>query len=219
MSRRDRSSTIRHAGPAPRIVLAGRPGAGKGTQGVRLARRMDVQYLSTGDLLRDEITARSALGRAVERFVESGRLVPTRLIVAIVENNLRVGGYVLDGFPRTVAQATALFERESLAPSVAIEIVVPADVVVERVTARGRGDDAPSVARERLVTFDTETAQALRLFDRRGLLIRVDGNAPPDVVESRIRQALATDAQPAPYPAFDAAMGSANRACRDIGVV
>ena len=120
---------------AARVVIAGRPGAGKGTQGTRLARRLGVRHLSTGDLLRDAIAIQSSLGRAVERLVRAGRLVPTGLIVAIVESNLDTGGYVLDGFPRTVVQAEALFERDAFAPNVTIEIVVPTHIAL---APRGR---------------------------------------------------------------------------------
>ncbi len=86
------------------MVLIGRPGAGKGTQGERLARRLGVRYVSTGHLLRHEIAMQSPLGTAVERLVGAGRLIPPGLIVTIVETNLDGGGYVLDGFPRTVMQ-------------------------------------------------------------------------------------------------------------------
>lgn len=175
---------------APKVVIAGRPGAGKGTQGTRLAQRLNVQYLSTGDLLRHEIAVESALGNAVNRLVAAGRLVPTGLILAIVETNLGEGGYVLDGVPRTLAQAEALFDQETLAPTVAIEIVVPAHVALARLTERGRGDDAPIVAGERLATYETETVPAVDWLERRGLLLRVDGHQSPDVVEQNVLRSL-----------------------------
>ncbi len=177
-------------GPARRVVVAGRPGAGKGTQGARLARRLGVQHLSTGDLLRDEIAIGSPLGSAVERLVAAGRLVPTGLILAIVECNLVAGGYVLDGFPRTLEQAEVLFNREGLAPTLAIEIVVPAHTALARLVARGRRDDELSVADKRLAIYETETAPALDWLDRRGILVRVDGNDSPDAVEQHVLQAL-----------------------------
>jgi adenylate kinase len=172
------------------VLLAGRPGAGKGVQGVRLARRLGVQYLSTGDVLRHEIAIGSALGNAVERLVANGRLLPTGLIVAIVESNLDGTGYVLDGFPRTVAQAETLFAQTALDPTVAIEITVPAPVATARLRHRGRPDDDAAVVRERLATYDTETVPALDVLDRRGLLIRVDGHAAPDTVERNVLHAL-----------------------------
>ena len=175
---------------APRVVVAGCPGAGKGTQGTRLARRLGVQHVSTGELLRDAIAVQSSLGRAVERLVRAGRLVPTGLIVAIVESHLATDGYVLDGFPRTVVQAEALLTREALVPHVTIEIVVPTDVALARLAARGRTDDDPGVARDRLAVYETETLPALALLDRLALLVRVDGDDLPHVVEQHVLQAF-----------------------------
>ena len=175
---------------APRVVIAGCPGAGKGTQGARLACRLGVLHLSTGELLRDAIATGSSLGRAVERLVRAGRLVPTGLIVAIVEANLDTGGYVLDGFPRTVVQAEALFERDVLAPHVTIEIVVPLQVALARLTERGRMDDDPGVARDRLTAYEAETLPALALLHRHAPLLRVDGDDRPAVVEERVMQAF-----------------------------
>jgi adenylate kinase len=185
---------------APRVVIAGCPGAGKGTQGVRLACRLGVQYLSTGDLLRDAIAIQSSLGRAVQRLVRAGRLVPSGLIVAIVESSLDTNGYVLDGFPRTVVQAEALFERGILVPNVAIEIVVPKDVALARLTARGRTDDDPGVARDRLIIYEAETLPALAVLDRHALLVRVDGDDLPHVVEQRVTQAFLLARRPSELP-------------------
>jgi adenylate kinase len=175
---------------APRLVIAGCPGAGKGTQGTRLARRLGVQHLSTGDLLRDAIAMQSSLGCAVERLVRAGRLVPTGLIVAIVEASVDTNGYVLDGFPRTVLQAEALFERENLAPTITIEIVVPMGKALARLVARGRADDDADVARDRLAIYESETLPALALLDRNTRLVRVDGDDLPHVVERRVMQAF-----------------------------
>lgn len=175
---------------APRVVIAGCPGAGKGTQGTRLACRLGVQHVSTGELLRDAIASQSSLGRAVERLVHAGRLVPAGLIVAIVESNLDTGGYVLDGFPRTVVQAEALLTREALVPHVTIEIVVPMGIALARLAARGRTDDDPGVARDRLAVYETETLPALALVDRLALLVRVDGDDLPHVVQQHVMQAF-----------------------------
>jgi adenylate kinase len=191
----------RHAeASAPHVVVAGRPGAGKGTQGARLALRLGVQHLSTGDLLRNEIAIQSSLGRAVERLVLAGCLVPTGLIIAIVETNLDGGGYVLDGFPRTVVQAEALFATDALAPTIAIEIVVPARVALARLIARGRSDDTESVATTRLATYATETEPALDRLERRGLLAQVDGHDARDVVEQRVMREIARGRRPRSSP-------------------
>ena len=182
------------AGPGDlrRVVLVGRPGAGKGVQGARLAKRLGVRHVSTGDLLRDEIVASSPLGVAVERIVNAGRLVPTELILAVVDANLDHRGYVLDGFPRTIAQAEALFSRPSIQPVVAIEIVVSARTALDRLIDRARIDDDPAVARARLETYEIETAPVLEWLDDHRLLVRVDGQSPPDFVERNLWHALRT---------------------------
>ena len=175
---------------ASRVVLAGRPGAGKGTQGRRLARRLGVQHLSTGDVLRDEIATQSPLGCAVERLVSAGRLVPTEMILTVIEAKLDGCGYVLDGFPRTVAQAEVLFRIPALAPMAAIDIVVSGRVALDRLLARGRRDDDSAVALDRLATYDAETAPALEWLDRRGILVSVDGHDSPDAVERNVWRVL-----------------------------
>jgi adenylate kinase len=177
-------------GDIRRVALVGRPGAGKGVQGARLAKRLGVRHISTGDLLRDEIAASSPLGVAVERIVNAGRLVPTELILAVVDANLDPCGYVLDGFPRTVAQAEALFSRPTVQPVVAIEIVVSARAALDRLIDRARADDDPAVARARLDTYETETAPVLKWLGDHRLLLRVDGQGTPDSVERNLWHAL-----------------------------
>ena len=190
-------------GVEPRIVFVGRPGSGKGTQGKRLAERLDVQYLSTGDLLRRHIASSTALGRAVARVVNSGGLIPTLLMVAIVEGCVDAGGYVLDGFPRTVDQASTILRHDCLAPSLAIELVVPPDVAMSRLASRGRVDDIAAVARQRLALYEQETAPALDLLAERSLLRRVDGAGYPDEIAARVWEevrplAQGSSASPAP---------------------
>lgn len=190
-------------GAEPRIVFVGRPGSGKGTQGKRLAERLDVQYLSTGDLLRRHIASSTALGRAVARVVNSGGLIPTLLMVAIVEGCVDAGGYVLDGFPRTVDQASTILSHDCLAPSLAIELVVPPDVAMSRLASRGRVDDMAAVARQRLALYERETAPALDLLAERSLLRRVDGVGHLDEIAARVWDEVrplmqASNASPAP---------------------
>jgi adenylate kinase len=178
------------SGNVRRVLLVGRPGAGKGEQGARLARRLGVRHVSTGDLLRAEIAARSPLGVTVERIVNLGQLVPTELMLAVVDANLDERGYVLDGFPRTVTQAEALFERPLIQPVVAIEIVVSARTALDRLIDRARVDDDPVVARARLNTYDIETAPLLEWLNDHRLLLRVDGQGTPDSVERNLWHAL-----------------------------
>lgn len=170
----------------PRVLLVGRPGSGKGTQGERLSARLDVHYLSTGDLLRRHIAANTSLGRSVERLVLAGELVPDELIAAIVMSCIGVGGYVLDGFPRTVEQAAALSSLASTAPNLVIELVVSPAVVISRLAGRNRSDDDIEVARRRLDLYDTETAPMLAGFERDGILRRVDGDGTVAAVEAEV---------------------------------
>ncbi|CAB4879122.1 unannotated protein [freshwater metagenome] len=160
----------------PRVLLVGRPGAGKGTQGIRLAKRLGVQYFSTGDLLRREIAAATSLGRAVESVVRSGELIPTVLMIAIVESCLSGDGYVLDGFPRTVEQAVAVTSHPTIAPHRAIEITVPPAVALTRLIERGRSDDDIAVVHQRLAVFEAETVPMLRYLESLGMMRLVDGD-------------------------------------------
>ena len=127
---------------APRLIVLGRQGAGKGTQCARLAARLGVRHVATGDLLRSEITARSPLGRKVEAAVSEGHLVVDDLVLDVVASCLssraaRTGGYLLDGFPRTVGQAEALFEEVGpMAADLALELHVPNQVAIPRLAAR-----------------------------------------------------------------------------------
>jgi adenylate kinase len=174
------------SGQEPRVVFVSRPGSGKGTQGKRLAERLEVQYLSTGDLLRRHIASSTALGRAVARVVNSGGLIPTLLMVAIVEGCVDAGGYVLDGFPRTVDQASTLLGHSCLAPNLAVELLVPPELAMSRLASRGRVDDTAAVVRQRLALYENETAPVLDLLASRSLLRRVDGSGHPDEIAARV---------------------------------
>jgi adenylate kinase len=140
---------------ALRLIVLGRQGAGKGTQCARLAARLGVRHVATGDLLRAEITARSPLGLKVEAAVSQGHLVVDDLVLDVVASCLtsreaRVGGYLLDGFPRTVSQAEALFDEVGpMAADLALELHVPNEVAIPRLAARRvcRGCGTTSTAR------------------------------------------------------------------------
>lgn len=170
----------------PRIFLVGRPGAGKGTQGIRLAQRLGVQYVSTGDVLRKAIEAHTPLGTAIEKVINAGNLLPAELIISLVESCIEGDGYVLDGFPRTVAQAVAVTSQASSSPPIALEIAIPSNVALDRLTHRGRSDDDITIARRRLVVYETETVPMLNYLQSCGLLHRIDGDAPADSVEQSI---------------------------------
>jgi adenylate kinase len=175
------------AGDAPTIALLGPPGSGKGTQAERLRDGLGFTWLSTGDLLRAARAEGSELGRRAGEYMDRGELVPDAVIVDVVEDALADVGdrpILLDGFPRTVAQAEALGRDLDAA----ILIDVPDDVVVERIAGRrqGRADDNPETVRERLRVYHDETEPLVDHYERQGKLWRVDGARTPDEVHEAV---------------------------------
>jgi adenylate kinase len=182
----------------PTIALLGPPGSGKGTQAERLRDERGFAVLAAGDLLREARAAGTELGQRASQYMDRGDLVPDELIVAMMRDAIaRSDGrpILLDGFPRTVAQADALADalaarhRELTA---AVLVDVPDDVVAERISARhqGRDDDRPETVRERMRVYHRETEPLVAYYDQRGLLRRIDGAQDPDAVEQGIRAAL-----------------------------
>jgi adenylate kinase len=173
------------------ITLLGPPGCGKGTQAARLSDELGYEQLATGDLLRDARAADTELGRRAAEYMDRGDLIPDDVIVDVVEGALAEVGdrpVVLDGFPRTVAQAEALGRDLDAA----ILIDVPDDVVVERISGRqdDRADDDPETVRERLRVYHRETEPLVGYYDERGLLRRVDGARDADAVHAEICEAI-----------------------------
>ena len=211
---------------AARLIVLGRQGAGKGTQCARLADRLGISHVSTGDLFRAEIAAGTPLGHTLERYVHAGDLVPDELVLDVVAGKLgstatRAGGYLLDGFPRTLAQGQALFEVLGAgAADLAVEIDVPVEVVVDRLASRRicagcqavtsvadalehlrcqdcgdalvrREDDHPDAITRRLALFDEQAGPLLVWLDSQGILETVDGVGDPDEVHDRVFAAVA----------------------------
>ena len=186
--------------PVRRLVLLARPGAGKSTQAALLAQRLGVAHLSTGALLRGEVASSSALGRAIAPVLEDGDLVADELVVAVVARHLEdavaAGGYVLDGFPRDLAQDTALAEQfpDSLQPQVAVLLEVDPEECRRRLLSRaaveGRGDDTPETIEHRLGLFEKDLSPVIDRYERRGCLVRVDGEGDRHVVTERILDRL-----------------------------
>jgi adenylate kinase len=183
------------------IALLGPPGSGKGTQARRLCARDGYVALSTGDLLRAAAAAGTDVGRAAAGYMGRGELVPDELIVGLLRDELRRHESVpvlLDGFPRSLAQAEALAgELESLgrALSAVVLIDVPEDVVVDRIAHRGQGraDDDPETVRERLRVYHRETEPLVAYYGDRGLLRKVDGIGDPEAVAAAVSSALHAD--------------------------
>ena len=173
-----------------RLLLIGAPGAGKGTQAVRLAEHFGITHISSGDLLRQHVTDGTTFGRQVQEFVSRGDLVPDHMVLdmlrkPIVEASAR-GGYVLDGFPRTVEQAEIAYEtaRElGVAVQVAAYLEAGRDELVRRLLARGRGsDDTQDVIEHRLEVYEAKTRPMIDYYANRERLVTVNGARPPDEV-------------------------------------
>lgn len=206
-----------------RMILVGPPGAGKGTQAGALVNRFGISHISTGDMLRAAVSQGTALGKQADGYMKAGGLVPDDLVIAMVIERIQqpdcAGGFMLDGFPRTRPQAEALdaeLEKAGLALDVVLQIEVPDELIVERITGRRldpdtgeiyhvefrpppadvaprviqRKDDTERACRARLEKYHSETAPIVPFYEAKGLLKRVDGNAAPEEVSRRIAKVL-----------------------------
>jgi len=176
-----------------RIVFIGPPGAGKGTQALRVTERLGVPHLSTGEMLRQACRNGTELGLQAAEHMNAGRLVPNGLVQTLVAERLSLPdcsrGYLLDGFPRTVNQAEsldALLAARGSELDAAIELQVDRNVLMNRLAGRGRDDDAEQVVRERLRQYDDLTQPLINYYQTRGILRVVDGHGTPDEVFARI---------------------------------
>ena len=169
-----------------RLLLIGAPGAGKGTQAKLIAERFHIAHISSGDLLRTHVEENTTIGRAAREFLAKGDLVPDSIVMDMLRKPVvatsEAGGYVLDGFPRTVEQAKAAYETAQelgVAVEVAIYLEVPTDELTRRLLARGRGkDDTPEVIEHRLAVFEAMTRPMLDYYADREELITVNGARP-----------------------------------------
>ncbi len=182
-----------------RIVIIGPPGAGKGTQAAVLSEELGVVHISTGDLFRAHVDGGTELGQQVKQYLDSGALVPdevTNAMVAVrLTDDVCRAGFLLDGFPRTVAQAQALddllCDRECEIDTV-VELDAPEDEVVERLLARGRDDDTEDIIRHRQQLYRDETAPLLEFYADRLVTVPAVGSVPD--VTARALDALRTRA-------------------------
>jgi adenylate kinase len=175
--------------------LLGPPGAGKGTQAADLAKKLGIPHISTGDLFRHNISTGTELGLEAKKYLDAGDLVPATLTNALVDDRLdaedAAGGFILDGFPRSVEQAGALkqmLSRRSLKLDAVLEFRVPEDELVARLMSRGRDDDKEDVIRNRFKVYRDETAPLLDYYS--GELKTVDAVGSTDEVFARALQAL-----------------------------
>ena len=179
-----------------RLLFVGPPGAGKGTQAERLAASHGLLHLSTGDLLRAEVKAGSDLGKEAEAVMNRGELVSDELVLAIVRSRLQnhSGGWLLDGFPRNLAQAEALdaLLSELNQPLQSVLLMeLDDEELVQRLLARGRADDNEEVIRHRLSVYREQTAPLIDHYEQRGQLKRVLSTGTIEAVAEQINAALA----------------------------
>ncbi|HAQ23939.1 MAG: adenylate kinase [Acidimicrobiaceae bacterium] len=183
---------------AVRLVILGRQGSGKGTQAVRLAEAYGSIHVSTGEMLRAAVEAGTELGLQAKALMDTGDLVGDDLINGIVAERLSEAdvaeqGFLLDGYPRTPDQASALERILNLtgeALDVALSLEVPVDEVTARMLARGRADDTVEAIRRRLDLYESETAPLLAWFDERELLEKVNGQGDEEAVFARLADAV-----------------------------
>lgn len=184
-----------------RLLLIGPPGAGKGTQAAILAQTFGIPAISTGDIFRENVRNETELGKRAKEFMDRGDNVPDSLTNELVEDRIGqadcVGGFLLDGFPRTAAQVDALngmLSSQGTSLDAVVELVADVEVVVERLKKRaveqGRTDDDDSVVRHRLEVYREQTAPLIDLYGQSGLLVSVDGIGAIDEVTGRIMEQL-----------------------------
>jgi len=180
-----------------RLLMIAAPGGGKGTQGERLAAKYGVQHISSGDVLRAQVRAGTPVGREVAAFQLRGDLVPDQivfgLLTPVVAAAAARGGYILDGFPRTVPQAITAAElgrRLDLTLDAAVYLNVPDPVLLQRLLARARADDTAEVIRRRLQVFAETSGPLIDYYRDRGILVEVDGDQPPESITADIKARL-----------------------------
>jgi len=185
-----------------RIVLLGPPGSGKGTQAALLKDRLGVPHISTGVLLRAAVAAGTPLGLQAKAAMDAGELVSDELVLGLIEERMGSedvkAGYLLDGYPRNLAQARALdevLERVELPVEKAIALTVDEDQIVHRLAKRAaeesRSDDTEEVVRNRLQVYREQTAPVTGYYDSRNLLVEVNGMGSIEEVNQRLSQAIA----------------------------
>ncbi|HOR13591.1 MAG TPA: adenylate kinase [Clostridia bacterium] len=202
-----------------RLVLLGPPGAGKGTQAALMCRRLGLLHISTGDMLRQELQAKTELGLKAHAYIEKGELVPDSIILDMVRAKLEEpeceNGYILDGFPRTLVQADALAQFVELDAVIYLE--VPFEIIIKRISGRRRcpkcgviyhtshyekstcscggvlyqrEDDKLETVKNRLAVYEAETRPLIAYYSQKGLLRTVDGEGTPEEVDARIAALL-----------------------------
>jgi adenylate kinase len=178
-----------------RLLFIGPPGAGKGTQADRVAERLGIPHISTGDMFRHHVGEGTELGRRVKAILEAGDYVPDSITVEMLEERLAQQdaqqGFILDGFPRTLAQVEALdalIGRDGLDRVILFR--VDEDELTERILARGRSDDTGETIRNRFKIYQEQTAPLIDLYGQRGMVVEVDGMGDMQEITERVLAAV-----------------------------
>ncbi len=181
-----------------RMIFIGPPGAGKGTQAIRVAEMLHIPHISTGDILRNHVAEQTLLGQQAKVYMDRGELVPDQLILDMVKDRLAQAdtsrGWILDGFPRNVPQA--IFVEQLLSSTSAgdslkvINLDAPDDEVVKRLLARGRRDDTEDTIRRRLQVYREQTAPLIEFYHSREQLSQIDGSLSMDEVTAQLKQTV-----------------------------
>ncbi|MDU4923422.1 adenylate kinase [Dermabacter sp.] len=187
--------------PARRLLIVGPPGAGKGTQAERIVEKLGVPAISTGDIFRANVSNETELGVLAKSYMDKGEYVPDSVTNEMVESRLgeddAANGFLLDGYPRTVAQVEALdgiLEKLGVALGAVILLDVESEAIVQRLLQRGkeqgRSDDNEETIRRRIDVYGEQTTPLIDIYDKRGLVKRVDGMKDIDAVTADILAAL-----------------------------
>ena len=180
-----------------RVLLIGPPGAGKGTQASRIADHFDLARIATGDLLREQVVSGTELGKVAKEYMDRGDLVPDDLVIEMTRDRMveanEEGGYVLDGYPRTLAQAEAAY-RWALARGIPFDLTLYFEIEEQELLARlagrareeHRSDDTEETVRHRLEVFANQTLPLVDYYQRRGILVRINAVGPIDAISEEI---------------------------------
>lgn len=181
------------------IILFGPPGAGKGTQAEKISSHFNLPHLSTGNIFRENIKNETPLGKKVKSIMDSGKLVPDETVVELVASELDKpeydNGVILDGFPRTVAQAKALddyLQKNDKQIDAFITLEVPEEELISRILNRGEGrsDDTPEKVKTRLQVYRNETKPVMDYYEEKGAVQKIDGVGSVDEIFERIKRAV-----------------------------
>ncbi len=180
-----------------RLVFLGPPGAGKGTQASMLSKRLGVPHISTGDMLRSAVSNGTELGKLAKSYIDEGKLVPDEVIVDMIKERLSKPdaqrGFILDGFPRTIAQAEALdslLNGLNMPLNAVIYLNVGDEEIVERLLKRGRSDDTKEVIEKRLKVYRKQTAPLIDYYSRKCIISEINGVGSLSEIQSKIEGIL-----------------------------